>query len=413
MDSIRIIDARMGRGKTSAAINYMREHADYRFIYVTPYLDEVSRICSACGFIEPDDKDGSKLNSLKSLLREGMSVATTHALFALFDAEVQILACNQHYHLIMDEAPTLAEKVPLTAADVADLDNHVEHMKFAGTPGEVDYLTWRDDQADYHGRYSDIKELLRLNLLFMVDSAVIREAPGYIFSPYEEVIILTYMFENSFLWAFLVRNSIPYRINGVTNQFGYRFTETPDQPERCDYSKLLFINDEPELQIENTAGKGSSYAFSLNWYRGKSFDHAGIREARTALNRFLNPRNYPGAQFVLADCLWTCYLDGKEKLMYRDQKIKNRFLQVSARATNDYSDVTRVAYMVNRFADPNLLKFYAAYGVNVNQDRFALSEMLQFIWRSAIRSGKPIVLYLPSSRMRGLLEEWMAQEAER
>ena len=35
----------------------------------------------------------------------------------------------------------------------------------------------------------------------------------------------------------------------------------------------------------------------------------------------------------------------------------------------------------------------------VSQDDFALSEMVQWVWRSAIRDGKPITLYIPSDRM--------------
>ena len=33
--------------------------------------------------------------------------------------------------------------------------------------------------------------------------------------------------------------------------------------------------------------------------------------------------------------------------------------------------------------------------------------MLQWIWRSAIRDGKPINAYIPSKRMRELLINWM------
>ena len=37
----------------------------------------------------------------------------------------------------------------------------------------------------------------------------------------------------------------------------------------------------------------------------------------------------------------------------------------------------------------------------------ALSEMLQWVWRSAIRDDKPINLYIPSRRMRELLIDWI------
>ena len=45
--------------------------------------------------------------------------------------------------------------------------------------------------------------------------------------------------------------------------------------------------------------------------------------------------------------------------------------------------------------------------ISVDEDGFALSEMLQFIWRSAIREGKDIWVYIPSIRMRNLLKQWI------
>ena len=84
---INIIDAPMGAGKTSAAINYMNSNKDnYKFIYITPYLDEVERVCNACNFIKPVNlKAGTpKLIHLKSLLNKGENIVTTHSLFHYF-----------------------------------------------------------------------------------------------------------------------------------------------------------------------------------------------------------------------------------------------------------------------------------------------------------------------------------------
>lgn len=56
----------MGSGKSSSAITYMNEHPDERFIYITPYLEEATRIAEACKgmkFFEPQRKkefSGSK-----------------------------------------------------------------------------------------------------------------------------------------------------------------------------------------------------------------------------------------------------------------------------------------------------------------------------------------------------------------
>ena len=41
------------------------------------------------------------------------------------------------------------------------------------------------------------------------------------------------------------------------------------------------------------------------------------------------------------------------------------------------------------------------------RDAFALSELIQWVWRSRVRKGEPITLYLPSPMKRRLFEEWL------
>ena len=55
----------------------------------------------------------------------------------------------------------------------------------------------------------------------------------------------------------------------------------------------------------------------------------------------------------------------------------------------------------------NEKSFYKKYGIEVDEEMYALSIMLQWIWRSAIREGQEINIYIPSSRMRTLLLDWM------
>ena len=83
------------------------------------------------------------------------------------------------------------------------------------------------------------------------------------------------------------------------------------------------------------------------------------------------------------------------------------FLSSNMRATNEYRDRIAVAYLVNKYFNPYIKNFFVANGVKVDEDAYAVSEMLQFIWRSAIREGNPIELYIPSKRMRILLIQWM------
>lgn len=69
-------------------------------------------------------------------------------------------------------------------------------------------------------------------------------------------------------------------------------------------------------------------------------------------------------------------------------------------------------YMVNLFMNVNDKRFYQRHGIDVDEDAYALSIMVQWIWRSAIRDGDEIYLYIPSRRMRNLLINWIEKTSK-
>ena len=105
------------------------------------------------------------------------------------------------------------------------------------------------------------------------------------------------------------------------------------------------------------------------------------------------------------DNLWTTFKDYKGSISGKGYT--KGFLPINMRATNLYKERTSLAYLVNIFFHPIINGFFQDHGVTVDEDGYALSEMLQWIWRSAIREGKEIWIYIPSSRMRKLLENWI------
>ena len=118
------------------------------------------------------------------------------------------------------------------------------------------------------------------------------------------------------------------------------------------------------------------------------------------------------------EVIWTTFkerADIPETKKNRKIKIKPRsyakgYVSCNARATNMYRDRDTVAYLINRYNSPVIINFFKDRGATVDEDIFALSELLQFIWRSAIRDGKPINVYIPSKRMRTLLIRWLNNE---
>lgn len=45
---VKVCDVIMGAGKTESAITQMKQDKENRYIFITPYLEEVKRIKSSC-----------------------------------------------------------------------------------------------------------------------------------------------------------------------------------------------------------------------------------------------------------------------------------------------------------------------------------------------------------------------------
>ncbi len=399
VNTITVVDARMGRGKSSAAIRYMNRYKGAkRFLYITPYLNEVDRICEQCDFDQSDSDYMSKSAELKTHIRHGKNVAATHSLFYLMDEEALELVRANHYSLIIDESIQVIERMNVTDKDFALIISQLADV------GENGVVRWKD--KEYDGRFCDYKELADAGSLRMIDSALLNVMNPDMLRSFDEVFMLTYLFDGQYQKAYLDFFGFDYRIIGVElDEDGYRFSNAPDSPPPLDYRSLIHIVETPAM---NKVGDGK-FALSKNWFTRRGYDHPDIRALRNNLKKFF--QGVPGGNHDSR--LWTSFKDARDKLTdRRTGRFRNNFLQVSARATNEFRNRTDIAYMANRFVDPNLLKFFSERDIEINSDHFALSEMLQWIWRSAIRDNKPINLYIPSSRMRELLIDWMNSTSE-
>src|SRR5699024_1374403 len=83
---ITVIDSIMGSGKTQWAIQRMNEASPQeKFIYITPFLDEVDRIkknVTNRSFVEPNNAndEGRKLGSLHESRVRGGELASTQSI---------------------------------------------------------------------------------------------------------------------------------------------------------------------------------------------------------------------------------------------------------------------------------------------------------------------------------------------
>lgn len=404
---VKVCDAIMGTGKSSAAITYMNEHSDERFIYITPYLDEAARIknqCPACNFVEPSDKL-RKYNYKKSLhtaalISQGKNITTTHQAFRSYTNDMLLDIKKYGYNLIVDENVEVLEAYDL----------HPDDLKLTVDGGYVQYNNGAYSLTGkaYDGAaMRDLFNMMKSRSLISVqdgDSSLFYWAlPPALITSFKSVFVLTYLFSGQSFHHFLEIYDIPYEYIGIEKQPDgtFRFGEYPG------YTPSYVSNLRDKLHIYygdklNEIGD-EYYAMSLSW-----FERGGDEVEQLKKNVYNFFRNICGS--TAAKRLWGSYKVGLYKI--RGKGYSNAFLNFNAKATNKYRDRNTLVYASNVFMNVREKTFYQMHGIEVDEDIYALSIMVQWIWRSAIRDGEDVTIYIPSRRMRTLLENWIDSLSE-
>lgn len=406
MNAIKICDALMGSGKTESCIRYMNEHPDQKFLYITQYLPEAERIARSCPdlhFKMPSDKlrsfDFSKTQHCAYLLRNGENIASTHQLFKLYTDDMLKSAKEHHYTLMIDEVVDVFDYADIKASDVEVLlrGGYIETTQHG-------YQIIDDKYED--GKLQDIFTMLRHNQLVPVSykgkvSYYCWMMPKQLLEAFDEVVVLTYMFDCQEFCYYMQLNDIPYRyISVYKNESGeYHFTD--DLSYRPAYVKELKnkIHIEPYRKL-NSIGD-STHALSVNWFHKN-------KEAMSNLKADLYNYFHNYCRGVSSEKkLWCTYKSTKSKLAGKGYS--SGYLVFNQKSSNEYREKDHMAYCSNVFMTPDKKAWFIANGVDVREDRWAVSVMTQWIWRSAIRDGKEVWIYIPSKRMRTLLENWIQE----
>lgn len=397
-----ICDVMPGGGKSSAVIKMMNDEKDKRFIYIAPYLEECDRIVNACkgrGFVTPIPKSESgKLEDLHTLLRQGANISSTHALFARYTEETVELIRDGDYCLVMDEAFKIAEMLAYTKYDIEMLLD----AGFVDTRGNKVKWIGADD---YDGKFVELKKYAESGHLQSFRNLFFYwYYPPEVFGAFQESYVLTYMFDAQFLRYYFDINGIEYE-NIWVDKIGdeYVFVDYPVVPP---HAKTL----KDKIHILNHAKMNSigddRFSLSARWFEKAVEKRPGtLRQLRNNLKNYFHNIRKKSANEVF----WTTYQSGQPSVEARGY-VKD-FVAFNARATNKYRDRDTLAYCVNVFPNPNYVTFFNSHGCKVDGDGYALSEMIQLIWRSAIREGNDIWVYIPSKRMRTLFEKWLDELA--
>ena len=398
---IKICDSIMGSGKTTAAIRYMNEHPEKRYIYITPYRSEADRIQSGCKDLNFKRPKYQVIAYSTELIQAGENIATTHQAFKLYTPEIKKYIKENGYTLIVDESIELLEELSLSAGDLR-MCERAGYIKI-----ENNNIQIVDDS--YDGGYGDLKEFFKTircrDLMMFADGSNTLYywlLPLDLITAFEDVIVMTYMFDGQELSYLFEMGGIKYQYIGLNeDENGTYFADDAVgnyQPEYVQQiASKIHILDNKKL---NSIGE-DDFALSKHW-----FEREGNDDQIEALKRHLHNyfQNIIGTKS--SECMWSSYLCAKNSV--RGKGYTNGFVSFNARAENKYASKNTLAYAVNVFMNVGRKIYFKQNGIEVDDDAYALSTMVQWIWRSAIRNGEDINLYIPSKRMRNLLLGWMS-----
>lgn len=406
---VMVCDMPTGYGKSSAAINYINEHPENRYVYITPYVSEGDRIIAACPeakFYKPnnysDDTGHSKTMDTLPQLEAGRNVATTHAAFLYYTPEIVRAIQDGGYTLIIDESVNILDELKIDPGDLrvfvdAGFINEENGCYTTGRPGYTGSY-WKDLLRKLRSR-----ELYRVNDDDEGEQYMYWVMPVRVLLAFREVIVMTYQFQSQDMYYYFEMNNIPFKYIGVVHDdAGYHFNNEPlDVPHRAPgverFRDLLHICDNPK---RNAVGD-SRTALSMNWM---DTNRAGTEELRKQLKEWFR---YDMRMFGEPYRLVGTYCKEGRWNRIKDSGFKHANLAFNYRATNNFSDRRVIAYACNLFLPGSKKTFFKNHGIDIDEDMYALSTMIQFIWRSAIRKGEEIWIYIPSRRMRELLQGWL------
>lgn len=427
---VSVIDAICGAGKTSYAIQLMSnsnsenccfgEHKkikEDRFIYVTPFIEETERIKEQTAIeINTPKNRPTKYSDVKRMVSYGDNIAMTHELFSRLTLDILSEIEMQGYTLIMDEVANVLQQ--------ADISKREIEIMFESGMIDVDEdgkVEWIDENYDVKEskRFSDIKLLAEKNNLFIENNAVMFWTMDVeSFTSFKDVYILTYLFDGQIQKYYYDMYNLQYEKKTVIyNGEEYRLLDYDKKEEpRKDIEKLLNIYEDNSKQTGRKSLLNSNFINKKNndCVLSSSWLSKATQEEKEQLKRNLNNYFRHVSKTPNNKLFWTTkklfaneLITPKTKLNKNDDRDRDNFLPLNARATNKYADRYSVAYVYNRFMNPMEKSFFHTRGVKVNEDMLAQSDLIQFLFRGCIREGKEMNCYIPSSRMRQLLYDWL------
>ena len=398
---IMIKDYPCGSGKTSKMIEGLSY--DKKYLIVVPLLSEVERIIERTHiqFYQPNGKECSKqrtkYESLETLLLEGKNIVTTHQLYSAI-VSLAREGLMSDYHVIIDEVPNVCTSIRT---------KHKRSLKefYIGNGYiEVDdqgkvFATekWDRDHEDVSDTLDEkLYQFSKSGFLYLLDETLfVWVLPTELLTLTFSMTILTYKSEGSLLLPFLKKSGIKAVVMS---------DQKMEEEFRIEAKRLITLRSIPKLEKFNFSHTGQ------NKILGKTNTQMQVASALKSLRYGdLKDVNLKDVLITCAKSQWLKGDDNKPRpagFSKGARLFEANWVANTTRGTNDYAHCSHLIYLYDQFINPYIGRWLEA-GTAEMCDAYALTELIQWVWRSRVRKGEAITLYIPSTRMRRLFGEWL------
>lgn len=194
------------------------------------------------------------------------------------------------------------------------------------------------------------------------------------------------------------------------NDFWKRYSIKPIPPKINDYKISLdiynqFLGSIPKYKYKELIHILDNYKMNEIGKEQNAISEKWINTNQNLLPKLKNNvANYfcNIAKSHSSEVLWTTY--DKESL--KGKGYTKGFVELHNYSSQKgaYIDRTSLAYLANVYYPVKMTK------KEITDNQFALFNILNFIFQSGLYYGLPINIYIPSKRMRSLLEEWINKQ---
>lgn len=427
--TVEILDGIMGSGKSSGVCKWMEENnTKYKFFYISPLLDEVKdggRIQQACPttrFISPitqaeDNKLPSdqqrgvrgkrKIDNLLELLKIGANITCTHSLYlSMTDEHFKEMQKHDYVLIIDEELGMIDDYKSYSSPDVKSLQklNCVEIQESDGM------LIWKNSDVtefdDVTHRYHNFKRHVENEMIYVSKrdaNMFVCQLPIKLITVAERCVILTYMFEGNILSSFLKLKGLEY-IPFTDVEIGVVSKKNIMKNIKLHIPKHPKWNKEMKLSVTAYHNMSTADLKHISNYILSVTKECGATDYDTMFT-------FPKDRCNLSDNKLKTKIKPKSMV---DTHLKERtspdnicWISSSTRATNKFKHKRCVIHAYDRYPNQSVSSYLQDFNHLVDKDVFAVSEMLQWIWRSRIRDGKDINLAILSPRMKLLFLNWL------